>query len=94
MSNPDVYPAPEYIPRHVDFITSIRHSKEYKIWRKAILKRDRYRCQRCSNRHHLDVHHRIPLMEIIIMRRSELLWDINNGQTLCKKCDSIEERKH
>ena len=33
-------------------------------------------------------------MEIIIMRRSELLWDINNGQTLCKKCHSIEERKH
>jgi len=60
-------------------------SEEYKEWRKAVLKRDKNRCQMpgCTYRRkrHLQVHH--------IQRWADSPWlrfEVQNGITLCKAC--------
>lgn len=58
-------------------------SKEYKEFRKSILKRDNYKCQMCGSDFRLQVHH--------IKSKSkypELIMDKNNCITLCLICHS------
>lgn len=76
-------------------INKIRNSKQYRLWVKKIFKRDNYTCQVCYNiGHELNVHHKIPLSNILILYsitttkqalKCKLLRDINNGITLCRK---------
>lgn len=68
----------------------------YKIWRKQIFERDNFICQICHKKNiYLEAHHKIPLLHIIELFqlktiqqviKCKLLWDINNGISLCKKC--------
>lgn len=59
-------------------------SDEYQAWRKAVFKRDDYMCQKCNvsgklktlNAHHLKDKYTYP----------EIMFDINNGLTLCVDC--------
>jgi hypothetical protein len=59
-------------------------NKEYQIWRKAVFERDKYICQKCGcdgkvktlNAHHLKDKYRYP----------DIMFDINNGLTLCVDC--------
>lgn len=77
-------------------IKCIKQSFEYKEWRTKIFRRDNWTCQECGKKGGLlDPHHIIPLSVIIekfnirTLEESkvcELLWDINNGITLCRKC--------
>lgn len=56
----------------------------YKNWRKAIFERDDYTCQMCRIRGgRLQAHHIRPVRN---NKNNLLLFDINNGITLCKKC--------
>lgn len=60
--------------------------KEYSAWRTSVYERDNYTCQECGKKGnetggYLNAHH--------IKRYSEfpnLMFDINNGITLCQKC--------
>jgi hypothetical protein len=75
----------------------------YKEWRTAIYERDQYICQRCYQRGgDLAAHHLRPLMDIFREYNIKTpedalgciaLWDINNGQTLCRSCHATVERE-
>lgn len=79
----------------------IRESLEYKRWRQVIFERDGFSCIWCGQlRGNIEADHIIPFSKIIEKLKFEqgidnlyekamrypLLWDINNGRTLCKKC--------
>lgn len=70
----------------------IRMSKQYKIWREIIFKRDNYTCQICGiksgcgkriilNADHIKSFAHFP----------ELRFDINNGRILCEDCHKKTE---
>ncbi len=60
----------------------IRNSTSYRHWRKSILKRDNYICQRCNKTpKKIHVHHIKKFCDYPDER-----FNINNGITLCKKC--------
>ena len=65
-----------------------RRCKNYKEWRKEVLKRDNYQCQICHSTIDLEAHH---LKEFSKYR--DLRFDIKNGITLCKKCHKKIHRK-
>jgi len=74
----------------------IRYSKKTKIWRELVFKRDDWTCQECKIRGgKLEAHHIKMFCDIIKENKIETLimalncnelWDINNGQTLCRGC--------
>ena len=85
---------------------AIKNTQEYKIWRKSVFERDNYTCQCCNRRNKsgnkviLECHHIKPF-SIILSEYNiktvdealccEELFDINNGQTLCKECHKKTE---
>lgn len=58
-----------------------RRSSKYKIWKRNVLKRDNYICQKCGNTNNLVVHHIKPFAT-----DKEARFDTNNGITLCQTC--------
>lgn len=81
----------------------IRDSVEYKFWRTSVFKRDNYTCVKCNKRRcYLEADHIIPLYLILKKyfiitleeaRFCQALWDISNGQTLCKECHGEKTSK-
>ena len=77
---------------------AIRTSKQNVRWREAVFKRDNYTCQLCRIRGvYIEADHIKPLSIIVRennitsmddARKCELLWNIDNGRTLCKECHS------
>jgi ribosomal protein S27AE len=67
----------------------IRCSLEYKLWRKAVFKRDNWTCQDCGeiggvlNAHHLKR----------FSKHKELRMSVENGITLCKECHKLRHKK-
>lgn len=63
----------------------IRLSEEWANWRQAIFARDNFSCVECGTRKGpFDPHH--------ILRKSDrpdLLFDVNNGVTLCRPCHTL-----
>jgi 5-methylcytosine-specific restriction endonuclease McrA len=57
------------------------HISGYGRFKKEVLKRDNYTCQKCGSHEHLQVHH-INNFKDFKEQRTEL----NNGVTLCKNC--------
>lgn len=64
----------------------IRTSKEYKLWRKSILERDKYQCIWCGSTENLEVDHIKPFSLY-----PELRFAIDNGRTLCHECHKTTE---
>ena len=82
-------------------VDKIRSSIKYKFWRTAVFQRDDYTCVWCKQRGgKLNADHIIPFSKIMEKLRFEqgvdnvfekamnydLLWDLNNGRTLCIDC--------
>lgn len=74
----------------------IRQSFKYRQWRSDVFTRDNYTCQECNKKGgNIEAHHIKSISNIIdeynlkTLDESvncEELWNINNGQTLCKEC--------
>lgn len=60
----------------------LHEEKKKSDWRETILIRDRFKCQKCGSGFDLTVHHVIPKS----LCSEEMMWDTNNGITLCKGC--------
>lgn len=60
----------------------VRTSSEYKTWREAVFKRDKYTCTQCAATHVvLNADHIKPFSKF-----PELRFDLSNGRTLCEPC--------
>lgn len=59
----------------------IMNTKEYKIWRKEVFKRDNNTCQICGSTKNIVVHHLLSFSKNIKHR-----FNLNNGVTLCANC--------
>jgi hypothetical protein len=60
----------------------MRNSTRHKDWSLAVLRRDRWRCQKCgSNGRDLTAHHVEPWS-----KNRELRFEVSNGITLCRAC--------
>jgi len=60
----------------------VRHSGEYKEWRKNVFHRDRFTCQHCGNKGgKLRAHHIFPFALFPRIR-----FELSNGLTLCLQC--------
>lgn len=78
---------------------SIRRMTENRRWMDAVKARDGA-CLRCGSARCLESHHRIGLAELIerlgIRSRDDArahaaaLWDLDNGETLCRRCHYAE----
>lgn len=65
------------------------YAKQHKIWAKAVLKRDNYRCLVCKKvSGRLNAHHIKSWKE-----HPKLRFDVDNGITLCDKCHILEHKK-
>ena len=63
----------------------LRESKDYYDWRLQVYERDDFTCQDCGQRgSNLEAHHLITVSENI-----DLMFDVDNGRTLCVPCHSI-----
>lgn len=61
------------------------------IWRKEVFERDKYTCQDCGIKGnqtggYLEPHHIIPIREIVNNNQLDLIYEVSNGLTLCRKC--------
>jgi 5-methylcytosine-specific restriction endonuclease McrA len=65
-----------------------RRSCDYRRWRKEVLKRDGYKCQKCGSSVNLDAHHIKLFSEC-----PELRLEVSNGITLCAYCHRIEHSR-
>jgi hypothetical protein len=63
-------------------LSVLRKTSEWKVWRTKIFERDNYTCQKCKTIGGiLHPHHIIPKSVDIT-----LVYNVDNGITLCKKC--------
>jgi len=59
----------------------IRSSCEMKKWKKAVFKRDKYKCIQCGSKEKIEADHIAPFAYY-----PELRFSVDNGRTLCNKC--------
>jgi len=78
----------------------VRDSYKYKKWRKKVFAIKGKTCEICGCNHHLNIHHRGRLIDLLrewkIQRLFEALndkrlWETKRGQVLCSDCHS---KKH
>lgn len=64
-------------------VIRMRNNSLYEIWRTMVYERDKYICRRCNDpkKYNLNAHHIIP-----VSLRIELMYDLDNGITLCEDC--------
>lgn len=68
-------------------LKKLRFTSEYRKWRTLVYERDNYTCQFCGVRGGvLNADHIIPFAQIVEREGWVLLYDINNGRTLCEDC--------
>lgn len=81
----------------------IRHLPEYNSWRGLVFARDSRTCQDCgaSGKNNINAHHLVYRSTILHLYNittvedalaCELLWDVDNGITLCKDCHTSRHK--
>ena len=78
---------------------SIRAMTENRKWMDAVKERDGC-CSRCGSTERLESHHKRSLSELIdtlgiksrddARQHAAVLWDLDNGETLCEPCHYVE----
>lgn len=78
----------------------IQELEQYTNWRMSVFRRDSFKCKNCGATRDLIADHIKPFSEIILENKitnfqeaincSEL-WDVNNGNTLCKDCHFLTD---
>lgn len=63
-----------------------RQKAEYREWRTAVFKRDKFTCRQCGQGGYIEAHHIKSFSE-----HPDLRTDIDNGITLCKKCHALTD---
>jgi len=61
----------------------IRKGINFTLWREAVFKRDNWTCQKCKIRGGLELH---PHHVLNFSEYPKLMFIVDNGITLCKKC--------
>jgi hypothetical protein len=70
----------------------LRKSLMWELWRKTIFERDNYTCRKCRVQSgfgrtiHLHPHHIINLSTCLNQKLFHLIFNLNNGLTLCEDC--------
>lgn len=60
----------------------LRNNPQMSVWRNSVFTRDKYTCQKCGLKGgYLQAHHIIP-----VSKREDLIFDIDNGLTVCLDC--------
>jgi hypothetical protein len=74
---------------------NLRNTSVYKDWRMSCFARDLFRCVKCKSGDKIECHHIISFAELLDIYnikdidtalRTDKLWDIKNGMTLCYRC--------
>jgi len=65
--------------------SKIRGSLEFRNWKRLVMERDNYTCQKCNSKKEIVADHIKPFSIF-----PELRFDINNGQALCKNCHQLK----
>ena len=81
----------------------VKNHFRYNLWRGEVFTRDSWTCRGCFSKDvKLEAHHKVPLLDIIdknieALKKDDfnvpLLFDVNNGVTLCIKCHLLEHGK-
>lgn len=70
-----------------NFNRRFRNNIQWKIWREKVFIRDDYTCQKCKSKGiYIEAHHIIPVKECLSLKKEELIFDVDNGISLCRKC--------
>ncbi len=77
-------------PRHRTESELARKTYAYKVWRKAVLRRDDYTCQHCGNTY-IDCAEAHHVLSFAVVPENRL--DVSNGVTLCRHCHVAEHSK-
>jgi len=77
---------------------------QYAQWRRSVFAKYGRKCAECDSGENLQIHHRVSLFSILIQNKvisieqaseCESLWNVNNGQVLCKAChDKMESSRN
>lgn len=59
-------------------------------WGQAVKERDKYKCISCSSTENLHSHHIVPRYED---RSEEMVYGVDNGETLCRSCHAKRHRE-
>ncbi len=79
--------------------TAIRQTRENRRWMEVVKARDAV-CVRCGSASNLEAHHKTELAELVARfgiksvadarAHADVLFDLNNGETLCSVCHLVE----
>ena len=73
---------------------------EWRNWREAVFERDNYICQECGARSKkgeivfLHPHHIFPVVDCVRENKLNLIYEVDNGKTLCIECHKIVHGKN
>lgn len=65
-----------------------RRTKQYRVWRTSVLKRDNHSCRHCGRKEKLQAHHIKSFAKYVKQR-----YQRSNGLTLCEKCHRAEHKR-